>query len=74
MTAPGGEPFVNETVARFPRGVAAKVVPDAATAGSTCRTVYSRRANGVRASGPRSLAVPKLGDSTAEWNGPCLIR
>ncbi|WP_405881685.1 hypothetical protein OG747_25580 [Streptomyces sp. NBC_01384] len=61
---------ISEIVAGYPRGVAAKIVADVATAGSTCQTVYSRRATGTVASEPRSLTVPGLGDASAgiEWS------
>ncbi|MFF3407211.1 hypothetical protein ACFYW8_13625 [Streptomyces sp. NPDC002742] len=61
--------IMTEIVAGYPHGVAAKIVSDVATAGSTCRTVHSKRATGTVASEPRSLTVPGLGDASAgiEW-------
>ncbi|WBO63137.1 hypothetical protein [Streptomyces camelliae] len=64
-----GTTLITERVASFAPGVATKVVSSVATAGSTCRTVYSRRANGATASELRSLVAPRLGDASAgmEW-------
>ncbi|MCH5677898.1 hypothetical protein [Streptomyces gilvus] len=69
MVGPGGASLLEETVAAYPRGVAAEVVSDVAAAGSTCRAVSSRRANGAAISEPKSLIVPRVGDSSAgiEW-------
>ncbi len=69
MVGPDGTTLVTETVASFAPGVASKIVSGVGTAGSTCRSVYSKRATGATVSGPRSLAMPKLGDANAgmEW-------
>ncbi|MFE9879785.1 hypothetical protein [Streptomyces sp. NPDC005784] len=62
--------LITEIVAGYPRGVAARIVSDVATARSTCQTVYSKRATGTVASEPRSLTVPGVGDASAgiEWS------
>lgn len=69
MVGPGNTSSVVETVASYPQGVAAKVVSGVATAGSVCRAVSSKRANGTTISEPKLLTVPKLGDSSAgmQW-------